>query len=240
MDSDTLITRILDGQEKLRIDISDDQPAVVGFLAPITKANATDTQLIERLTEWRNRAKQHFFTQATFTYDQTAEWLWNRLLEDPTRLLFIIHAGTKAVGTVGFKTLPNRSAECGNLLRGEKGGGYKLMYFAHLAMLEWMFENLAIESAYGMVFADNLFSLNHMRSLGFMPTERIPLHRREEGNSILFEMGIPGSDSPDGRYAVKCELKRADFRSQKDGSTKSIRPSCYWAAGISGKVSVPR
>ena len=103
--SNALVAKILNDEIAVDIEIDDDQGRVIGHLRPITKAAVSSGELIERLTDWRNRARQHFFTQFTATFERTRCWLNDVLLPDERRLLFIINSGHKPVGQLGFRDL---------------------------------------------------------------------------------------------------------------------------------------
>src|SRR5437899_12073690 len=118
-------------------------------------------------------------------------------------------------GAFGFKILPDRSVELGNLVRGERCGHYQLTYYAELALIDWIFQALPVDVIFGISMADNLMCSTLQRSLGFRRAQRIPLLKAEHGGELHFRFGEPGAESPDGLYAQKFELDRAEFFRRK-------------------------
>ena len=210
-----LISSIANEKQDLCIEIRDRQGMPIGHLAPVTKSSTSDGQLVEKLTEWRNRSMKNFFTQYTATCERTQQWLESTVLTDPTRLLFVIHSKAGSAGAIGFKILPDRSVELGNLVRGERCGHYQLTYYAELALIDWIFQALPVDVIFGISKADNLMCSTLQRSLGFRRAQRIPLLKTEHGGELHFRFGEPGAKSPDGLYAQKFELDRAEFFRRK-------------------------
>jgi RimJ/RimL family protein N-acetyltransferase len=211
IDGQNFIREIIDGQEVVRINIVDDEASLIGHLDPVTRSALADDDLIQKLTNWRNMARKYFFTQFTATYDRTRDWLEKVVLSDSTRLLFIIHAKTGAVGQYGFKLLSHDSAELDNLIRGELGGPPRLIYHAEIALVRWLFEMLEIKLILGFVLSDNYSALNLHRAVGFRATEVLPVYKTETDGEIHLVRGEPGSQSPDGLYVQKLELGRSEF-----------------------------
>src|SRR2546426_9409920 len=91
-----VICNIANEKQDLCIEIRDRQGMPIGHLAPVTKSSTSDGQLVEKLTEWRNRSMKNFFTQYTATCERTQQWLESTVLTDPTRLLFVIHSKARS------------------------------------------------------------------------------------------------------------------------------------------------
>lgn len=224
---ETVIHEILAGRKALQIEVYNDAGAKVGYLSPLSSASLDDIDLIGRLTRWRNDAREYFFTQKILSSEETEAWMRDCLLNDPHRLLFVIHAGEKAVGTVGFALLQDRSAELGNLIRGEPGGGFTLMQRAHNALLDWLFRNIDIDIAIAMVFADNTVAVNHLRLLGLQPIERVQMHRTEEGPTVTYQVESLLAPRAVMRDALKMGMRREDWLRQREKEPLKARPSWY-------------
>jgi RimJ/RimL family protein N-acetyltransferase len=227
MAGESFIADVLKGRRTLHIEVRDECGAVIGSMAPVSAGTLADHELLSRITAWRNNAKEHFFMQGTLTIEQTEEWVRKSLLMDHRRLLFLIYAGTKAIGTVGFSGLNERSAELGNLVRGEVGGGFKLMQCAHRALIAWLFETFKIATEYAMVLADNPVAINHLRRLGFVPTEETSLSRHDDGRGVYYVPDARGTIDPTARRALRMELTRVDWLRQVDAEPETIQPSWY-------------
>src|SRR5208282_3619410 len=98
-----LITRIVNEEQPLRIDITIDGDTLIGYLTPITKSSLVNTDLIGKMTAWRNRMRSCFLNQTAVTTEKTKAFLTSSVINDPTRMLFIVHCLTQPVGTLGIK-----------------------------------------------------------------------------------------------------------------------------------------
>src|SRR5947209_20576679 len=112
---------------------------------------------------------------------------------------------------IGFKILPDRSVELGNLVRGERCGHYQLTYYAELALIDWIFQALPADIIFGISIADNLMCATLQRSLGFRRAQQIPLLNTAHGCELHSHFGEPRAESPDALYAQQFELAPADF-----------------------------
>jgi len=225
-----LITGITNEQVQVRIDIKIDRDTRIGSLRPVTRSTVNDVELIGKMTAWRNRMRASFLTQAAVTTESTKNFLTNGVLNDPTRMLFIVHSLTHAVGTVGIKVGPpwvhgagphdnenggRRLAELANLLRGSREGHPRLMYQAELALMDWAFRELDIEMFWTAVPSNNKLALTLLQSAGFKPTKLIPLYKAEKDGQVHLVPGEAGNMSPDGIYAQRIELERQDFMARR-------------------------
>lgn len=231
---ENLIAEVLSGRRDLRVEVYDLRGNPLGYLAPVTEHSLADQDLIHKLTRWRNHAKEYFFTQITLTCQQTEEWLRIKLLKDHRRLLFVIYAGTTPIGTVGFLLLPGRSAELGNLVRGESGGGFAIMQRSHQALLEWLFVTLEIETAIALVFEDNKIAVNHLRAIGFQSRDQLPLSRQDGVGTVRYEPGSDPTQLPNLRNALRMELSRTEWL---DSATKPGTPRPSWYSQLPENAS---
>ena len=204
-------SRIVEGNVPLVIPINDDNGAEIGVLRPITKMHLQSNDVIEKMTNWRNQYKTFFLTQFNATPERTRRWLEEVVLKDNTRLLFLIFTPTKLVGHYGFKKLSPDSVEIDNLIRGEVGGHPKLIYYAEISLIKWLFTTFEVKKIYGFALADNFMALNLHKSVGFRLTELVPLKRLEVRGDVHLKMDIPGDPSPDGLYSQKIELVPGNF-----------------------------
>jgi hypothetical protein len=203
------VLRVIEGKESLVIPISDDSGAEIGTMHPITKMHLKSSDLIEKMTNWRNLNKRFFLTQFNATPQRTKQWLEKVVLTNPSQLLFLIYDGETLVGQYGFKDLDGNSAYLDNLLRGERGGHPALMKYAVLALAQWLFDFMEVDAVYGHTFANNAMALKLNREVGFVCAEKLPLIRQMEGDEIKWVVGKAGEISPDNHYYQKIVMTRA-------------------------------
>ncbi len=202
---------VIQERTPLWIDIFDSQENYIGHLSPLTVSVLDNDEIIQKLTHWRNRAMRYFLTQFTATPERTKNWLANIVFKDHSSLLFLIYSRSKLIGQYGFKELSSDSVELHNLIRGEMGGHPRLIYYAEITLIRWLFETFKVGSIYGFVLSDNAMVLNLHRSVGFRLMELIPLHKLKFDGEIPLRMGEVNHPSPDGLYCQKVELRFSDF-----------------------------
>ncbi len=180
----------LSGEEASdRISAGDEQGKPIGYLAPITKHNADDERIACLLSLWRERHKQFFLSQVSFSPKGTRQWLTDIVLPDDARLLFIAHAGSGVpVGTAGVANITEEDGELANVLRGEPGGHPRLFRFASIALLDWCFNTLFLERMYLKVFSDNARAIHLYDSIGFTRTSLQALIKRKSDEGIVYDV----------------------------------------------------
>lgn len=242
-----VVSSIVNERTVVNIDICLNDGACIGSLAPITKSVLDSRELIEKLTDWRNRMRTAFLTQAPVTIESTTKFLANLVLNDPTRLLFLVQSSTGPVGTLGFKIAPpwvhgacpstekhrgRRLGELTNLLRGSRDGHPHLMIQGEIAAMNWAFRELDIELFWTAVPSNNRLALALHKSAGFRSTELIPLHKVDKDGGVHLVPGELGQSSPDGLYAQRIELERSEFIARKNAQASLL------ANGTQGQLVV--
>lgn len=208
-----MIEDVINEKVPFRINIVNDNYEKIGYLKPITKSILLNDFIIKKLTKWRNNAMQFFMTQFNATFERTKNWLNKTVLSDNTRLLFIIYDSTgKAIGNLGFTKLNEYSAELDNLLRGEHGGGSKLIYYTEVAIIKWMFSCLKIKEITGNIFLDNEILLSIHKKIGFSIREEFPLYRKIINNETRWIKGKTGKVSSENKYLYEIVIKSNCFK----------------------------
>lgn len=225
-----LVGSIVSGQRQIKIEVFTSENTRIGLLTPVTVSDLEDNDLLDTLVAWRNSKRTSFLTQAKVTRESTRNFIAQTVFQDPTRLLFLVHSTAMPVGTIGVKLGPpwvhgagpteeerrGRSlAELANLLLGARDGHPMLMYFAEMAVMEWIFRECAIDAIWTAVPSQNRVALTLHRYAGFQVTGEIPLHRREKNGSVQLSVGRAGESSSDGLYAIRIELGRAEFLAKR-------------------------
>jgi RimJ/RimL family protein N-acetyltransferase len=205
-----LISDIVHERVLCRIAIADPRGKAVGCLVPLTTSALRNPEIVQKLTDWRNRARESFLTRFTATADRTRDWLQNVVMADAGRLLFLIQVREQPIGQFGFKGLSAEEAELDNLIRGERGGGMQLIPLAEVALVRWLFLSFEIARIRAFVLAHNQRALDLHLGVGFRRTELLPLRTVACQDEVHLTV-IEGSRSPEGLYYQKMELTRKDF-----------------------------
>jgi RimJ/RimL family protein N-acetyltransferase len=208
-----LIQNILDNKIHLSIEILDDKSDKIGFLMPITKSTINDLNIINKLTDWRNKFMRYFLTQFHATNDRTLNWIENNILNDNTKMLFIIYdKKANPIGNLGFTKLTNISSEIDNLIKGEESKPNNIIYFAELALINWMFSNLSIREIYGHVFSDNIAPIMIHREVGFEIIEKIKVYKYEINNEVHWKLTDSNPSSSEQKFIYKIILNNTKFK----------------------------
>jgi RimJ/RimL family protein N-acetyltransferase len=193
------------------IQIRKESGELLGFLAPLTTTDAADAAICEALTRWRHAARESFLTQFTATTTRTRAWLERKVLEDDTRLLFLLIEGeNRPIGNIGLCDLCSTSAEIDNVLRGEVAAP-RFMYHALLALLHWAFTELHLTQLSLHVFSNNARARQLYDWVGFQEVTRLPLAKTICGDEVRYVTRFPQATEPVDFELVRMQLVSSEF-----------------------------
>ncbi|MDY7055160.1 GNAT family N-acetyltransferase [Limnospira fusiformis] len=178
------------------IPIVKDEGSSIGRLVPINTELANDSLIIDNLRKWRQKYMKYFLTQFVATNERTQLWLNNSVLLDDTRILFLIQdEEDKWIGNFGICNIREKEAELDNLIRGEKGGDQKLIFYAEISLMRWIYKNLGIEDIYLHVFSNNSRTINLHSSVGFEISKIYQLVKTKTDQQIQYNVNVNQSFS---------------------------------------------
>ena len=200
--------------EKFSIAIKDNNDKAIGSLVLVQKRDANNPIILDALTRWRKKYMKYFLTQFNASTNRTKSWLENIVIPSTDRLLFLIlDEDNNLIGNFGIADILFDQCELYNLIRGEKGGHPKLIYFSELSLLKWLFLEKNVKRVNLHVFANNLPTIKLHKSVGFVEIGRRKLERVQskdgavsfdetqifsEGNSIEYlELMLESNDFND-------------------------------------------
>jgi hypothetical protein len=194
------------------IPIRDEVGELLGSLTAVRQSEADDLALCESLTRWRQMFRKYFLTQFEPTPDRTQRWLQNVVLPDDTRILFLIRDETlRPVGNFGVCGISETCAELDNLIRGERGGHVRLIFYAEVNLLAWCFTQLNVSHMCLHVFQTNSRTISLHDSVGFGEHSRRPLWQLDGPDEVKL-VTEPGAEArPTGIELVRMELSRDEF-----------------------------
>lgn len=182
----------------------------VGALVPITREVAREPGVAALLTRWREANKRFFFTQFATSEERTALWLERGIFGDAGRVLFFICDENGArLGHYGLTGVREGHAELDNLIRGERGGDRRLVYYAEVALLAFAFERLGAEAVMLRAFANNVLATAVHDEIGFLREHNEPLVKEEGPEGVAWKPAPPGA-TPE-RELVVMRLDRERF-----------------------------
>ncbi len=167
-DLKSLIHILKDGENHFSIPIYSDEKKELGSLVLIDKNLVNDQIIIDALTRWRQKYMKFFLTQFNATSDRTKSWLSQTIIPAYDRLFFLIYDDQKQlIGNFGLCNISSTQVELDNLIRGEKGGDTRLIYYSEIALLSWVYLSLDVPRANLHVFSNNLKTISLHESVGF-------------------------------------------------------------------------
>ena len=177
-----------------------------GSLVPVCRLHLRDPELIELLGAWRVRNMHVYPTQFPVSFEGTATWLQERLLEVPDRILFLIcEPGGRPIGHGGIDEAlaDSATARLDNVMRGVDDAPPGLMRTAVTALIEWTWATIAPDTIWAKVFSDNEPVIRLLHGLGFEDQGLSPLRRAQSGERITFE---PAEDGAADRHHLRMVL----------------------------------
>lgn len=182
----------------------------LGFLLPISQLHLDDNELIEKLTTWRNENKTVYPSQFVATTKSTKDWMLQRLLDVPDRILFlIVNKHGKVIGHIGFANaladLNNDlcSLEIDNVVRGVKEESKGIMAAAMNSLIAWADEKLMPEQIILRVFSDNQHAIQFYLNNGFNKANTIPLFKEERADSVFYSDTLNTNNKPSNSSFLK-------------------------------------
>ena len=161
------------------------QSECIGRMESFSSSVIANSLFVELIRSWRQEYRQFFFTQ----FDETTERARNyvqSVIEDPTRLMFFIYAQNDSVpvGHLGVMHLDRPIVELDNMIRGREGGDKRLMYWAEIALLKWVFDTYGDVKVRCNLLDDNWKTIRHHSRVGFKMVATCPLTRWEANGEV--------------------------------------------------------
>lgn len=149
-----------------------------GFLLPVCEAHILDDELVNRLTEWRNKNVSVYPTQFIANVESTKSWLVEKLLNVPDRILFLVVDNSgNSIGHLGFNGCINEEMlfEIDNVVRGVQSKNKGIFSKALIALIDWARKTINVEGFFLRVMDDNPAAINFYIGNSFVEEKKIPL-----------------------------------------------------------------
>ena len=138
---ETLLTNIVADEDAVELPLFAINGGLIGVMKPITSSHLDSSDVIEKLTQWRNANMSSFLTQFEATPERTQNWIKNVLLKSSGQLLWLVYdQDENLIGHFGFKSFTPQSVLLDNAIRGERRGHPKLFVIAGRALVQWLFQ----------------------------------------------------------------------------------------------------
>ena len=193
-----------------RLPVMDDGGREIATLDPITDLQCLDTGVLDKIVDWRNRFRTAFKTQFTATKADTREWLQRDVIASPSRVLFLVMVEDTFVGHVGLTNITDETAELDNILRGERIGHPNCFVFALRTLMNFAFNQLAVDRIESKVFSDNARAVRLYKKLKMIELSTSPLVKHEQDGRIIYEECRAEDANVTFRYAT-LTISRHEF-----------------------------
>lgn len=200
---------VLAGTEEMELPLCEESGQPIGVMRPLTARHLDQTDVMEKLTDWRSANMANFLTHFVATPERTRAWLQNVLLKARGQMLWLVYDQEQhLVGHFGFKNLTPDSVLLDNAMRGERQGHPKLLVTAGQALVQWLWQTTSVQRIDAYVMADNVPSIMMNRQIGFQGWKRLPLTKKTFEGDTHFDMGEQGENSSDGRQCFLIWIER--------------------------------
>lgn len=180
-------------------------------LIPVTKKIEQEEEFVKLLAKWRKENWNAYPTVFKVTVEGTKKWIKSQLLERKDRILFILYTlDNEPIGHLGLSNLDfsRKEGEIDNVVRGRESILYGIMTSAMETIAKFSFERLSLERLFLRVFLDNDRAIKLYERCGYKRVREIPLNKRIEGNTVVYDEIYKGENKEIDRYFLLMELKK--------------------------------
>jgi hypothetical protein len=164
---------IISDEVSFEIDAQIPDSNKVVKLLPLTKIVAQDDYYLSKITEWRLKNSQFFFSEFEPSIERTKTWLHSSFLSSPRNMFFLLHFQNEFIGHCAFKNLSHKSVYLDNLIKGVQGGHAKIIETTVKGLINWLFSQFQIQEVTGSVLANNAYGIISNRKIGFIFSEKL-------------------------------------------------------------------
>jgi hypothetical protein len=196
----------------VRLPIRDDEMEVIGYLKVFDRLNLDDGSLIETMAAARTRYREFFLTQFDVTPENKREWLENSVLNNDSKMLFLVETlDGRVVGQDGFTLLEDGCFALDGTMRWMRGGCPEIFLrnsFERAAIGFFLFgcETLKVE-----IFGKNKMAIDNTLLLGLVVKAEHPLVRSETDGAVTFRVVSHMSHVNTPETLVEFSLEKSSF-----------------------------
>jgi len=204
-----LIRKIIKEQRYTKLDINlEKNNSVKIYMRPINVNDLEDKTILNKLTDWRNKNMESFFTKFDATPERTKKWLENTIMINNSQLIFLIFIDDNVIGHLGFKLIDDGNIMLDNAIRGERGGPANLFIVAHKTLIKWIFLTFKNDLIRGYVMADNPSAIMMNKNVGWEEWRKLPLILEKNIRETKWSIGRFGDKSKENKYCYELLIKK--------------------------------
>lgn len=198
-----------------KVSIINERKEVIGYLVPISPELARQDGLAATLCRWRQRSMKYYLTQFKATPERTLTWLQQIVVLEDDRLLFLITTEEdKMIGHIGLCNIASDNVEIDNLVRGEQGGDLKLVFYAEIAVINWIIRVLQLKNIYLRQFTDNHMGAALHSSIGFFEDASWKIIKTELNGECQHDILYDEAPAKGERGYMRMVLDVEDYRNK--------------------------
>ena len=144
------------------------QDDIRGYLLPVNQGHETNSHVIIRMTQWRQRNQHAYTGRFVPSEEKTRSWLRSQVLDNPTRLLFLVSdSNGELVGHMGLAVNQETNLiEIDNVVRGETQAP-GIMSQAMITLERFAESELTLEQMSLRVLESNEKAISFYEKLGY-------------------------------------------------------------------------
>ena len=207
----TFKEKVIQGLSSLRLDILNSKNEKIAYLGLITEKDLQNKELIEKVTQWREKFKSCFLSEFIPTFERTQKWLDSAIIQNENRVLFKIYTNENLlVGHIGAIYKGNY-IEYDYYILGYKVDVKDFAVTIARKFLLWVIEIEKVDYILGNVRSDNQHAIDFHLRTGFTIHTKKPL-KKVSINDDEFKFDIDMSLSNSDINILEIRAFKADLK----------------------------
>jgi hypothetical protein len=209
------VTFLKQGKVKVNIPILDLSGNEIGALCPINYDNLLNEPLLEQFVRWRNQNLDGYLDQRPVNMEGVKKYVED-VVFNPTRLSFLAFYDGKPIARMGAVKITPIEHEADGLVRGERGGGMRFLYYAQISALTFFFKLFNHERVIARILSSNDLAIENCSSFGYdiEPIVEQPIYRKVHDMGLTLETSGNADEVLKGVTLKTLQLTRKSFYQQ--------------------------
>jgi hypothetical protein len=203
------------GKVKIKIPILDAIGKEIGFLRPIDYDDLLNEPLLEQFVQWRNQNLVGYLDQRPVNIEGVRKYVED-VVFNPTRLSFLAFYDGLPIARLGAVKICRTDHETDGLVRGERGGGIRFLYFAQISIFAFLFRLFTHKRFIARILSTNDLALENCLSFGCdkEPILEQPIYRISCNDGIKLETSGEMDEKVEGVTLKTYQVTEISFNQQ--------------------------
>jgi hypothetical protein len=209
------MTLVKHGKVKVSIPILDLSGRETGVLRPIDYDDLLNEPLLEQFVRWRNQNLEGYLDQRPVSIEGVKRYVED-VVFNPTRISFLAICDGKPIARMGAVKITPIEHEADGLVRGERGGGIRFLYYAQISALTFLFKLFNHERLIARILSSNDLAIENCSSFGYdiEPIVEQPIYRKVHDMGLTLETSGNADEILEGVTLKTLQLTRKSFYQQ--------------------------